>query len=100
MTEHRVASAGDIPEGVGVAVDIGDKRIAVFRYRGEFFALDETCPHRGAPLHQGTIDNGIVLCPWHQWQFSLTSGCSPVNPNSRVNCYAVRVEDGEVWVSL
>lgn len=100
MTEHRVASLGDVPEGTGVAVDIGNKRIAIFRYRGEIYALDETCPHRGAPLHQGTVQNGIVLCPWHQWQFALDSGCSPVNPNSRVQRYPVRVEDGAVWVSL
>lgn len=100
MTEHRVASTGEVPEGSGVAVDIGEKRIAIFRYRDEFFALDETCPHRGAPLHQGSIQNGIVLCPWHQWQFTLESGCSPVNPNSRVNRYAVRVEGDAIWVSV
>ena len=100
MTEHRVASTGDVPEGTGVAVDIGERRIAIFRYRDAFFALDETCPHRGAPLHQGTVQNGIVLCPWHQWQFALTTGCSPVNPNSKVRCYPVRVEDGGIWVSV
>ena len=100
MTDYRVASTGDIPEGGGLAVDTGDKRIAVFCHDGEFFALDETCPHRGAPLHQGTIQNGIVVCPWHQWQFALADGCSPVNPNSRVNCYPVRVEGDAIWVSV
>jgi len=100
MTEHRVASTGDIPEGSGIAVDIGDRRIAVFRYQDELFALDETCPHRGAPLHDGRIVNGIVICPWHQWQFGLADGCSPVNPNSRVRKYSVRVEGESVFVSL
>lgn len=100
MTEHRVASTGDIPEGSGIAVDIGDRRIAVFRYQDEIYALDETCPHRGAPLHQGKVANGIVICPWHQWQFGLADGCSPVNPNSRVRKYRVRVKGEAVFVSL
>lgn len=100
MSEHRVASVGDVPEGAGIAVDIGEKRIAVYRYRGEYFALDETCPHRGAPLHQGTITDGVVTCPWHQWRFELATGCSPVNPLSRVNRYPVRVMDDAVWITV
>ena len=100
MTEHRVASTDDVEEGRGIAVDVGDKRIAIFRYGGEFFALDETCPHRGGPLHDGTLDEGIVLCPWHQWQFDLKSGCSPVNPLSRVNTYRVRTEGDAIIVEI
>lgn len=100
MTEHRIASAEQIPEGQGIAVDIGERRIAVFRYHDEYFALDETCPHRGAPLHQGDITDGIVMCPWHQWRFDLRTGCSPVNQLSRVNRYPVRVVDDAVWVTV
>lgn len=97
---HRVASIDKIPEGRGIAVDIGEKRIALFRYRGEVFALDETCPHRGGPLHDGFLDRGVVLCPWHQWQFDLKTGCSPVNPLSRVRVYPVRVEGTEVFLEI
>ncbi len=98
MTRHRVASIDDFPESGGIVVDVGEKRIALFRYQGGFFALDETCPHRGGPLHDGTLDRGVVLCPWHQWQFDLKTGCSPVNPLSRVRIYAVRVEGADVFL--
>ena len=100
MTEHRVASTGDVPEGSGIAVDVGDRRIAIFRHRDEFFALDETCPHRGGPLHEGSITDGILMCPWHDWRFELASGCSPVNRLSRVNRYPVRVVDDAIWISV
>jgi NAD(P)H-dependent nitrite reductase small subunit len=100
MSEHRVASVEDVPEGGGIAVDVGDRRIAIFRYRDVLFALDETCPHRGAPLHQGTITDGIVMCPWHQWRFELETGCSPVNPLSKVSRYPVRVVDGGIWITV
>jgi nitrite reductase/ring-hydroxylating ferredoxin subunit len=97
---HRVASTDQIPEGGGIAVDVGEKRIALFRHQGEVFALDETCPHRGGPLHDGRIDRGVVLCPWHQWQFDLRTGCSPLNPLSRVRFYSVRVEGADVWLEV
>ena len=96
MRRHRVASVEYLPQNGGIAVDVGEKRIALFRYQGEVFALDETCPHRGGPLHEGSLDRGVVLCPWHQWQFDLKTGCSPVNPLSRVRIYAVRVEGSDV----
>lgn len=95
---HRVAAIDEIPERGGIAVDVGEKRIALFRKDGEVFALDETCPHRGGPLHSGVLDREVVLCPWHQWQFDLRTGCSPVNPLSRVKVYPVQLDGADVWL--
>jgi len=95
-----VASIEDLPEGRAIAVDVGRRRLAIFRYQGEIFALDETCPHRGGPLHQGDVESGVVLCPWHQWQFDLRTGCSPLNPLSRVNTYRIERVGSEIWVEL
>ena len=97
---YRVASIDEIPDGGAIAVDVGERRIALFRRQGEVFALDETCPHRGGPLHDGAIDRGVVLCPWHQWQFDLKTGCSPVNPLSRVKVYPVRLEGTDVLLEM
>ncbi len=100
MAPIRVASIHEISEGQGIVRDVGGKRIALFRYRDQIFALDETCPHRGGPLHEGRVDEGVVACPWHLWQFDLRTGVSPVNPLSRVSTYAVRVEGEEVYVDV
>lgn len=102
LMELRVASTHDVAEGVGIAIDVGDRRIALFRNGDEFFALDETCPHRGGPLHSGPIDveRGVVLCPWHQWQFDLRTGCSPLNPLSKVRPYSLHVRGDELWIEL
>jgi 3-phenylpropionate/trans-cinnamate dioxygenase ferredoxin component len=97
---YRVASTEALRDGRGVAVDVGERRIALFRYQNELFALDETCPHRGGPLHEGEIESGVVLCPWHQWRFDLRSGCSPLNPLSKVRTYPVEVVGTEVWVEF
>jgi len=100
MSEHRVAFKSDVPEGGAIAVDVLDRRIAIFRHGEGFFALDETCPHRGAPLHEGTLDRGVVICPWHQWQFRLDNGCSPVNPASKVAVYPLRFEGDAIIVEV
>ncbi len=100
MTKVRVASADELHEGKGVVVDVEGSRLAVFRHQGEFFALDETCPHRGGPLHEGMVQEGVLACPWHLWQFDLKTGVSPVNPLSKVRRYRVWLEENELFVEL
>gem|GEM_PF-205296 len=99
-TEHAVCTLARLKAESAIAVDVGDQRIAVFWYENRVYALNETCPHRGGPLHQGRLRHGIVICPWHLWQFDLVTGCSPVNPNSRVPVYRARVENGMVLVQV
>lgn len=100
MNRVRVARVSEVAEGQGIVVDVGGKRIALFRYQGDFFALDETCPHRGGPLHEGLIQDGVVACPWHLWLFDLKTGVSPVNPLSRVSTYSLTIQGEEIWLEL
>ncbi len=98
--ELAVCRLADLGAAGAAAVDAGERRIALFLREGRVYALGETCPHRGGPLHLGRVERGIVRCPWHLWQFDLLSGRSPVNPKSCVPAYPVRVEDGTVFVTL
>jgi nitrite reductase/ring-hydroxylating ferredoxin subunit len=100
LTKVRVASVDELPEGKAVVVEVAGNRLALFRHQGEFFALDETCPHRGGPLHEGMIQEGVLACPWHLWQFDLKTGVSPVNPLSKVRTYRVWLEENELFVEL
>lgn len=98
--EHPVCSLAALAAQSALAVDAGDLRIAVFLHEGRVYALSETCPHRGGPLHLGRVAHGIVRCPWHLWQFDLATGRSPLNPNSCVAAYPARIENGAVLVRL
>ncbi len=98
--ERAVCSLAELAKTAALAVDAGELRLALFLHEGRVFALSETCPHRGGPLHAGQVTRGVVRCPWHLWQFDLASGCSPVNPHSSVPTYPVRVENGTVFVRL
>src|SRR6516162_9387265 len=101
MAEFQtVARVGDIPEGEGRTFEAGNKLIAVFLHQGQFHAIDDCCPHMGASLSGGWVENGIVTCPWHAWRFRLEDGAWADNPRIKIGCYAVRVEGDEVQVQV
>ncbi|HZT83620.1 MAG TPA: nitrite reductase small subunit NirD [Gemmataceae bacterium] len=97
---HTVCRAEDVPEGEGRTVEAGGKLIAVFRDGGNFYALDDMCPHMGASLAGGHVEAGVVTCPWHAWRFRLSDGAWKDNPRLKIGCYPVRVENGEVQVQV
>ncbi len=98
--EFAVCRLDELAAKGALAVDLGETRVAVFLDGRRVRALNETCPHRGGPLHLGQVEGGVVRCPWHAWSFDLVTGCSPANPNSCVAVYPARVEDGTVLVTL
>ena len=78
----------------------GELQVAVFREADAIFALDNVCPHRGAPLYEGFVRDGYVTCPWHQWQFQLSDGACRNIPGARVKNYPVEIRDGAIWVDV
>jgi len=95
-----VARVGDIPEGRGKAFAVGDRLLAVFHYRGQYYALDDFCPHMGAPLETGTLHEGLVICDRHQWAFRLSDGVSPDAPTLRAETFQVRIVGNEIQVEV
>jgi nitrite reductase (NADH) small subunit/3-phenylpropionate/trans-cinnamate dioxygenase ferredoxin subunit len=101
MAEFKtVCRVGEIPEGEGKTVIVGGKLIAVFCTAGQYHAIDDTCPHMGASLSGGAVEDGIVTCPWHAWRFRLSDGAWADNPRFKIGCYGVRVSAGEVQVEV
>jgi nitrite reductase (NADH) small subunit len=101
MAEFQtVCRVGDVREGDGKTVVVGRKIIALFRVGEELFALDDVCPHMGASLSTGHIENGIVTCPWHAWRFRLSDGAWADNPRLKTGCYPVRVVGDDVQIQI
>ncbi|MCU1334927.1 MAG: Dioxygenase, ferredoxin subunit [Bryobacterales bacterium] len=97
----KVAKTGEISPGEGKAVDVGTRRIALFNIDGTFYAIDDTCTHRGGPLSDGMVVGTEVTCPWHGAVFDVNTGSVLGAPAQRdVARYAVRVEGEDIEVEL
>jgi nitrite reductase/ring-hydroxylating ferredoxin subunit len=112
MARHVVARTSEIPPGGNKVVAVDGRDIVVFHVNGEFFALLNRCPHEGAPLdkaacvarltspepgiYQRSRVGEMLRCPWHGWEFDVTTGRSIWNPHRcRTATYEVTVEPEE-----
>ena len=97
----KVAKANEIESGQARLVDVKGKQIALFNIDGQFFALNNTCPHRGGPLAAGEISGHEVTCPWHGGTFDIRTGdvVGPP-PQHAVARYGVRVTDTDIEIEI
>jgi nitrite reductase (NADH) small subunit len=101
MTEFKtIAKVGDIPEGKGQAYAVNGRMVAVFCEEGEHFAIDDFCPHMGASLAGGLVEDGTVACPWHMWRFCIRKGTWLDNPKIGIDSFELRVQDSEIQVRV
>ena len=96
----KVLGAAELPPGQGVELSVGGQAVALFNVEGAFYALSNTCLHRGGPLGQGFVEGRTVTCPWHAWTFDVATGQNVVNGELKVACYETKLEDGQVLVKV
>jgi 3-phenylpropionate/trans-cinnamate dioxygenase ferredoxin subunit len=111
MVKYAVAPLSEFPPGTRKVVILGGRPIAIFNVKGEFFALLNRCPHRGAALSHGELmgfvsspEPGcyvvdrmgeILRCPWHGWEFDIRTGQSWFDPeHTKVRMYHSDVTSG------
>jgi nitrite reductase (NADH) small subunit len=97
---QTVCKVHEVKEGEGKTISIGNKLVALFFMEGRFHAIDDVCPHMGASLSGGYLENGIVTCPWHAWRFRVTDGTWADNPRIKIGCYPVRVLGDDVQIQI
>ena len=95
----KAASVDQVQPGKSVVRNMGGKDIAIFNLNGEFFAICNDCPHVGGPLGEGYLRGSVVTCPLHGWQFDIKTGKSPLIA-AEVECYEVKVENGEILIAI
>ncbi|QEF97775.1 Biphenyl dioxygenase ferredoxin subunit [Stieleria maiorica] len=101
MTWTRVMSNDELPPGQSKMVLVGNTIVALFNVDGTVYAIDDACPHQGAPLSEGRLDGCVVSCPWHRVEVDVTSGRLLSGPGIRdVACYAIKIDGEVVWVDV
>ena len=96
-----VAQTSDLSPGAGKVVQADGRGIALFNVEGTFYAIDNTCTHRGGPLGEGELSGDTVECPWHRAHFNVKTGAvtSPPAP-AGVRSFPVKVEGTDVLVEV
>jgi nitrite reductase/ring-hydroxylating ferredoxin subunit len=96
----RVAPADRLPPGRSVRLDVDGWRIALFHTPDGFHAVDDDCPHMGASLSEGRVEDGAVVCPWHAWRYELTTGDRTDRRGLGAVAHRVEVRDGWLYLGL
>ena len=96
---HRVLDADELPEGRVTTVAAGHKSVALVHYDGQFSALDNHCPHQGGPLGEGSIEQGMLRCPWHGYDYCPLDGSSP-GFDDEATTYPLEIRDGAIFVGV
>jgi nitrite reductase/ring-hydroxylating ferredoxin subunit len=81
-------------------VRVGDREIALARVGDEFYATQGHCLHLQGPLGEGRLEDHVLTCPWHGWQYDIRTGENEFDRAIKLETYEVRVEDGEVKVAV
>lgn len=116
MAQHVVARVEEIPPGGRKIVRLEGREVGVFNLGSRFYALKSSCPHQGARVCLGRVvgttlpsdvyefhygkDGQILRCPWHSWEFDITTGESIFDPDVRIKTYPVDIADGEIVVTI
>lgn len=100
MAFLRVLKTNEVPKGMIRELQIDGKVIALANVDGKFYAIDNVCLHRGGPLAEGEMAGTSVTCPWHGWQYDVTTGKSLMNSAVGVKTYPVEVRGDDVYVDV
>lgn len=96
----KVAEVEKIPPGEAITVTVHGQELALFNVEGAFYCIDNYCPHSGGPLAEGYLEQDVVMCPWHAWQFNVKTGRLVYNDHVCVATYPCKVEGDAVLVEV
>ncbi len=97
---HKALQPDELPEGRVKAVACGLVTVCMTHHKGQYAALDNKCPHQGGPLGEGSIENGLLRCPWHGWDYDPLTGGSPDGFDDGIETYEVDVREDGVYVAV
>lgn len=121
MSDHVIAAEDELAEGERIIAQVEGREIGVFNIEGEYYAYTNWCAHQAGPACEGNItgtieacfdeeslqtdlkyvkENGILNCPWHGWEYDITTGECLSRQRIKLPEYPVTVKDGDIVVSL
>lgn len=96
----KVARRDEVPADTGKHVEVHGRGIALFNVSGHICAINPVCPHQGGPLAEGGLDGKVVTCPWHGWQFDVTTGVCTFNESIKQETFKVKEEGEDIFIEV
>ena len=93
-----VARISDVPESGKKQIELNGQEILLINLKGEIFAVENECPHQGAPLSAAITKDGYLSCPRHGFRFSLKDGRCSEHPEFSLKVWPVRIENGDILI--
>lgn len=90
----------EFPDKSTKLVRYGGEEIVVIHWEGTFTAFRNQCLHQEMPIHAGYLVNGLLLCPWHNWCYTVDTGECQTVPGATLKQFPVRVDEERVWVAV
>jgi thiamine pyrophosphate-dependent acetolactate synthase large subunit-like protein/nitrite reductase/ring-hydroxylating ferredoxin subunit len=97
---YKVADPDELGEGRVRTAVAGPRTVALTRCGGRYGALDNHCPHQGGPLGEGSIENGLLRCPWHGYDYDPITGRPPPGFTDAPESFPVEVRQDGVYVAV
>jgi len=99
--EFRACALGELPPGGCKLAEVNGTRVVLARVGASVYACADACSHRGGPLNLGKLAGSRLTCPWHGWLYDVRTGqCLLPARGAGIATYAVRIEDGSIWVEV
>ena len=96
----KVLKTTELQDNRVTSVSCGNQTLCITKFQGKYGAMDNRCPHQGGPLGEGSIENGMLRCPWHGWDFHPITGLSPGTHEDGVPTFEVEEREDGVYVAL
>ncbi len=97
----KVARTSDFPPSNAMSVEVAGETVALFNIDGTYYAIGNTCTHRGGPLCEGDVEGTVVTCPWHGATYDITTGGVLTPPaDKRVTSYKVQVDGHDIKIEV
>jgi nitrite reductase/ring-hydroxylating ferredoxin subunit len=100
MQRIKMGKLSELSPGQSIEKRILARRIAVFNVDGQLFGIESDCKHMKASLQKGKVQNDVVTCPWHHWQYDLKTGQCLTVDKFKLKTYPVEVDGEDIYLIL
>jgi len=100
MQRIKMGKMDELPPGSAIEKRIFARRIAVFNVDGNLYGIESDCKHMKASLQKGRVQNDVVTCPWHHWQYDLKTGRCLTVDKFKLKTYQIEVENDDIYLIM